>query len=701
MLHDDSFITGLLIGDKRGYDRGYEEGGGGTSQSRDTIEFGDGMTVDIWKVPHYFDAPNLPLLETEFRQKCFMASLRAGYCCAVLMSQYGFKATFSSVLDPRFDPTYEPQQSDWGKTWVYINPETSAGSTTYEALASADVETDGGLAIEPWAGDMWFVVTATFIGCITKLKNYNLPVIWWAFVYAQNKDGGEWRPWYGEGIGTNTYSYSGLAGDLSSPPTHVEEKLDVKQLQVNLSTGALAQVDNFWVLRNTDGILLDAGNVKIDPNFASVGTSTKHQTTGRRLLYLAHTGYNGGGAYPYIYVFDLILLPKSGGGAVWHGLIDRSILESFTNGTYDIPDAVVGYDAADISSENTPNSYYAGYNAGYEAGLAGGGGDPDDGSYDEGYQAGYQAGYAAGLAAGGDDDGYTLHPAPDGATELTISIEAVALRALQLCFCQTVSGGVSINWGDGSATETVSGTGAVYPTHNYNSNGEYVIRLLPAEGCEMTLGGGTAVAKTVFNDGTGVAAGRGVVLKKAVVGDGVSTVGRYAFRNSWNLEEVYVSDGVEMLGQSCFQECPGLHRIRLPSTLTSLSLGSEFSGCYGISEINIPASVTAIGTNTFSNCQSLKKIGFTGITSISASALGTCRGLQRVDLPATLTTLAYNFAGSTINLREIHIAATTPPTLNGNLSIPSGCVVYIPAGSLATYSATNYWKNIAARLIEE
>lgn len=695
MLHDDSFITGLLIGDKRGYDRGYEDGGGGASQSRDTIEFGDGMTVDIWKVPHYNDAPNLSAMETEFRKKCYKATLRAGYCCAVLVSHYGFKA-YASMLDPRFDPTYEPQPSDYGKVWVRLQDES--GST--DVLCSPNVY-GGSNEIQAWESDMLFIVSPTFIGCITRRTDFTAPVLWWAFVYGQGKTGGEWRAKIGGGLGDNSYGYMGLTESLKDPPTSVEEYVGVGQEQVNLASGELAQVDNLWSLRNTAGILLDAGSVKVDPSFKSVGTATKHRTTGRRLLYLTHS-VQGVANYGTIYNFKFILLPKGSNGATWHGLVDKEYMRDFYDADGSIPEAVIGYDAADIESENTPNSYYAGYNAGYEAGLAGGGGDPGDGSYDEGYQAGYQDGYAAGLAAGGDDDGYTLHPAADGATELYISIEAAALRAQQLCFCQTVANGVTIDWGDGSATETVSGTGPVYPTHNYNTNGDYVIRLIPADGCTLTLGGGTAVTKTVFNNGTGVAAGRGVVLRKAVVGKGITMVGRFAFRNSWALEEVYIQDGVETLGQSCFQECGGLHRIRLPSTLTSLAEGSEFSGCYGLSEINIPSSVTAIGINSFVNCQSLKRVSFPGITSISASALGTCRGLQRVDLPATLTTLAYNFAGSTINLREIHLAATTPPTLNGTLTTGySNFVVYIPAGSLAAYSSANRWSSIAAKLIEE
>lgn len=698
MLHDDSFITGLLIGDKRGYDRGYEEGGGGASQSRDTIEFGDGMTVDIWKVPHYFDAPNLENMETEFLERCFMSTLRSNYCCAILMANYGFANSFASMLDPRRDPAKDPEPGDYGRVWVRLNP-----SDDEAVLTSSSVTVSGAQAIAPWDGDMWFVVTPTFIGAIIKLRDYQLPVIWWAFTYAQGKDGGEWRPWVGTAGGSTTNSYNGTAGDLSKPATSVTENFDPNQLRINLSNGQAGQVDNLWEMRTTYGIRLDSGDVKVDPNFKSVGTSTRHKPTGRRLLYLAHTEQLGGGSYsPLIYNFKFVLLPRGVSGATWHGLMDKAFMESFWNGSNTIGEATVNYDQADINSENMSNSYYAGYNAGYEAGLAGGSGNPDDGSYDEGYQAGYQAGYTAGLAAAGDDDGYTLHPAADGATELHISIEAAALRAQQLCFCQTVAHGVSIDWGDGSATETVGGTGPVYPTHDYNSNGDYVIRLIPADGCELTLGGGTSKFITVFN-GSGTAMGSascGVVLKKALVGDRVPTVGNSAFHGCTNLEEAYVPDGTVGLGQYCFRQCGSLHRVRLPSSLTTLG-GGCFDRCYGLGELSISAGVKAVGVNEFTYCQGLRKLSLPGAESIGASAFGTCYGLQRLDLPATLKTWAGNATVSCVNLKEIHVAASVPPTLNANLSMPSACVVYIPAGSLAAYSSANYWKNIAARLIEE
>lgn len=702
MLHDNSFITGLLIGDKEGYTRGYQEGdeagydrgledGGGGSSARDTIEFGAGETVDIWKVPAYTEYPINGSSEDSGLNRSFWGLYRAQYCCAILEKMYGIYATATL-------PDYNIiTGTGYTKHGVYLTDKTH-----WTTIVGAEYQCDskGGLAVRTWDENMWLIVSPSIICCVTKASGqFSVPAVMWGFVWGQGKESGEWRPWYGSGLsGEVTFAFNGTAGDLSNPATTIEDDVSANQPNVMIE-GGTGQVDNLWYIRNTKGIIRDDGSIKVVPNFKSVGTVTAH-TSGRKLLYLCHDGSLAGGSYPAIYNYFFILLPKGVNKASWRGLLDKDILKDVS--LLDGGQWLSHFNEDEISSENTPNSYYAGYNAGYEAGLAGGGGGEPDGSYDEGYQAGYQAGYSAGLAASGDDDGYTLHPAPDGATELHVSIEAAQLRAQQLCFCQTVAHGVQVDWGDGSPVETVTGTGDVHPDHNYSSNGDYVIRLIPADGCDLTLGGASK-SLTVFGD-TGAASGssgRGVVLKKALIGDRVPTVGRSAFHGCCNLEEAYVSDGTTELGTYCFRQCGSLHRIRLPSSLTTLG-DACFDHCYGLGEIDVPAGVETISTLTFTYCQGLKRISLPGVTSIANATMTYCWGLQRVDLPATLTTLDYRAFSGTINLREIHIAATTPPTLNGNLSVGyNNYVVYIPAGSLAAYSTANRWSAIAAKLIEE
>lgn len=88
-------------------------------------------------------------------------------------------------------------------------------------------------------------------------------------------------------------------------------------------------------------------------------------------------------------------------------------------------------------------------------------------------------------------------PPDDGKTRLYIHVPENAMPGLPppradvpLYIRQTVSGGVSIDWGDGSEPETISGTGKVNTTHHYEAGGDYVIALTVADGCELGLGWG-------------------------------------------------------------------------------------------------------------------------------------------------------------------------------------------------------------------
>ena len=75
----------------------------------------------------------------------------------------------------------------------------------------------------------------------------------------------------------------------------------------------------------------------------------------------------------------------------------------------------------------------------------------------------------------------------DGKTRLYITIAAEGRMNVPLSFSQTVANGVIIDWGDGSATQTLSHTGNVNTTHTYSSIGDYVITLDATNGCTLGL----------------------------------------------------------------------------------------------------------------------------------------------------------------------------------------------------------------------
>ena len=80
----------------------------------------------------------------------------------------------------------------------------------------------------------------------------------------------------------------------------------------------------------------------------------------------------------------------------------------------------------------------------------------------------------------------------DGATRLHIRIATVGRMTVPLYIGQTVSNGVSIDWGDGSAAETLAGTGNVNTSHTYAEPGDYFISLMPGDGCTLSLGYGSS-----------------------------------------------------------------------------------------------------------------------------------------------------------------------------------------------------------------
>ena len=92
-------------------------------------------------------------------------------------------------------------------------------------------------------------------------------------------------------------------------------------------------------------------------------------------------------------------------------------------------------------------------------------------------------------------------------------------------------------------------------------------------------------------------------LSNVVIGNGVKTIGEYAFKSSGDNTDyvgelsVTMGENVETIGVDAFNSCPTLYSITLPSTLKVIE-GYAFSST-GLTGISIPASVDSIGYGTF------------------------------------------------------------------------------------------------------
>ena len=196
----------------------------------------------------------------------------------------------------------------------------------------------------------------------------------------------------------------------------------------------------------------------------------------------------------------------------------------------------------------------------------------------------------------------------DGKTRLYITIAAEGRMTVPLYFTQTTANGVTIDWGDGSATQTLSGTGNKKTTHTYASIGDYVITLKVNSG---TLGLGHGSSSYCVMGSTG---NNGKVycnmLQKVEIGSNVTSIGSYAFYYCYSLASVVIPSGVTSIGRYAFYYCYSLASVVIPSSVTSI--GSDaFCGCYGMAYYDFRASKsvpTLSATNAFNYIPSDCKI---------------------------------------------------------------------------------------------
>lgn len=168
-------------------------------------------------------------------------------------------------------------------------------------------------------------------------------------------------------------------------------------------------------------------------------------------------------------------------------------------------------------------------------------------------------------------------------------------------------------------------------------------------------------------------------IKKIVVGDGITSIGSYAFRNCGEVTEVSLPAGLKKIGYAAFESCKKLKNINLPdgletidddafslcSALESIVIpdsvtdlgGSVFFNCYNLVSANIPAGITELNVDLFWNCTKLNSITSIpeSVTKIGDSVFSGCSSITEITLPKGLQEIGYYVFENCSSLSDIKI----------------------------------------------
>lgn len=317
----------------------------------------------------------------------------------------------------------------------------------------------------------------------------------------------------------------------------------------------------------------------------------------------------------------------------------------------------------------------------------------------------------------------------DGKTRIYVQLQEGRLSPI---FAIAVNGTATVNFGDGSAEETLTGTSlttAKPAPHTYQSPGRYTITAEPAEGSSIAIIGnsyGTYLFVQILSNeqsknkiyssciekveiGANCTVGAYAFaycanIRSVTIPSTATSIGNYAFNTDNNLQYVTIPINAESIGTSTFSYNRCIRIVSLPKNAKIDS--SCFQQCESLTRVALTAGKTTFGNSALASCNALKKVAIPeGIIGTGNSFMYQSNAISSVTIPSTVTTLGSSAFNSCYGLAELHFKPASPPTVsNSNTfsNLPTDCKIYVPTGKLSAYTtASNYPSSGTYTYVEE
>lgn len=273
-----------------------------------------------------------------------------------------------------------------------------------------------------------------------------------------------------------------------------------------------------------------------------------------------------------------------------------------------------------------------------------------------------------------------------------------------------VNGTVTVDWGDGSEADTLTGANASAvqwtPTHEYAAPGDYVIRLT-VDGEMSICGIALNQGKTyLFRHSTGADA-RNIIYQQAIrrveIGANVYKIDNSGLSYLRNAESVSLPEHLTYIGTQAFQDCDQLTFVTIPSNVTSFAT-QPFGSCDKLKAISFPPNCPNLPTAVLMNCSNLRKLTLPdSISAIPGQAFRNLYNLTRVCFPPWLTTILGLSFDNCPAMRVYDFTACTAVPVLSEVSafggIPDDCEIHVPTALYDEWIAATNWATYADYIV--
>lgn len=294
-------------------------------------------------------------------------------------------------------------------------------------------------------------------------------------------------------------------------------------------------------------------------------------------------------------------------------------------------------------------------------------------------------------------------PSPSEDTILTFRLTSELTQPIFLT--QSSANAVTVDWGDGSATETSADTSAAF-SHTYAAAGDYTVTVACEDGETWSPGatlpdGESSATYCLLGKLTGVKSPAFPTLISIVLGKNARLLRSSGLSHCTSITTIIIPNTITKIAMDEFNDCSSLARIELPDTLSDLEPWAIRS-CTALTEIVIPEGVTADFYYTFQSDTALKNAALPNSVTTAEGAFYMCSSLEHLILGSGVTRIT-GIVSECTALKSLTCRAITPPTIGSlnNSNIPADCIFYVPAQSVSAYQAASGWSDRAAYIQAE